>query len=146
MKRIALSIAIGCLVSPDVCLATGIMLPKDRGLPPLAIKHQRVNVAIRLDERPEPLGVGFRVYVRIFHDEATDALVVPRTCLFRADAGEWRVMLVRAGKVATQAVEVGLMNDDLAQITSGLSGDDKVVLRPSREIENGMRVEVEQRG
>jgi hypothetical protein len=41
-----------------------------------------------------------------------------------------------------QTVEVGLLNDDQAQITGGLAIEDRVVARPSREIVPGMKVAV----
>lgn len=112
----------------------------------LGIEQQRVKVAIRLDHRPERLGVGFRVYVRIYHTEAPDALALPRTCLFRSAKGGWEVMVVRNGKTEAQVVEVGLMTDDIAQILSGISPDEMIVARPSREITAGMRVRTTESG
>ncbi len=112
----------------------------------LGVEQQRVKVAIKLDHRPERLGVEFRVYVRIYYAEAPDALALPRTCLFRSAKGGWEVMVVRNGKTAAQVVEVGLMNDDVAQILSGISPDEMIVARPSREITAGMRVRTTESG
>ncbi|NOX54554.1 MAG: efflux RND transporter periplasmic adaptor subunit [Planctomycetes bacterium] len=106
----------------------------------LGVEQQRVKVVIRPETRPPGLGVGFRVYVRILYDEVPNALVVPRTCLFRDEEGGWNVMIVRGGVVRQQAVEVGLLNDEEAQIVSGLSEDDHVLTHPSREIVPGMHV------
>ena len=106
----------------------------------LGVEQQRVNVTIAIDRRPEVLGVGFRVYVRIFHDSAENALIVPRTTLVRTITGQWRAIVVRAGLTELRDVTVGLTNDDEAQIVAGLSAADRVVLRPSREIEAGVRV------
>ncbi len=110
----------------------------------LGVEQQRVKVAIKLHERPAALGVGFRVRVRIFYDEAADALTLPRTALFRGAGGQWQVMTVNGGVTALCPVEVGLTNDDLAQITAGLSRDTLVVAHPAREIVAGMRVETHQ--
>ncbi len=109
----------------------------------LGVEQQRVKVAIKLDRRPKRLGVGFRVYVRIFYDEAEGAITLPRTCLFRGENGTWNVMVVRDERTEFRAVSVGLLNDDLAEITKGLTPKDMVVARPSREINAGMRVETE---
>ncbi len=106
----------------------------------LGVEQQRVNVAIKLRERPERLGVGFRVYVRIFHDEAANAVTIPRTALFRGDDGGWNVMLVKDGRTMPRSIAVGIMNDDLVQVTAGLTTEELVVARPSREIPPGMRV------
>lgn len=108
----------------------------------LGVEQQRVNVAIKPDHRPERLGVGFRVYVRIIYDQTADAITLPRTCLFRGDDGGWNVMLVRERRTELRPVTVGLMNDDLAEITSSLAPDQTVVARPSREITAGMRVAI----
>ncbi len=106
----------------------------------LGVEQQRVKLTIRLEHRPVRLGVGFRVYVRIFYDQAEDALTVPRTCLFRGAAGGWQTMAVRRNRTELREVEIGLMTDDVAQVVSGLRAGDAVVLNPSREIVSGMRV------
>jgi HlyD family secretion protein len=108
----------------------------------LGVEQQRVKVAIKLDQRPERLGVGFRVYVRIYYDEVDDALIIPRVAMFRSAGGGWHVMVVREGRTRLQPVTVGLTNDDQAQITSRLQPADAVVARPSREIVEGMRVQI----
>ncbi|HOA73526.1 MAG TPA: efflux RND transporter periplasmic adaptor subunit [Phycisphaerae bacterium] len=110
----------------------------------LGVEQQRVNVAIGIDERPERLGVGYRVYVRIKYAEANDALVLPRTALFRGGSGGWQVMIVRNGVTELRDVELGLRNDDKAQILTGLDLQDAVIAQPSREIVAGMRVAVEE--
>lgn len=109
----------------------------------LGVEQRRVKVAITLKQRPPRLGVGFRVHVRIFHDEARDALSLPRTCLTRNAQGGWQVLTVEGERIVERQVQVGLMNEELAQITAGLSPSDRVVTRPSRELEAGMRVKVE---
>lgn len=111
----------------------------------LGVEQQRVNVAIKMDERPERLGVGYRVYVRIQYAEATDALVLPRTALFRGGIGNWQVMVVRDGRTELRDVVLGLKNDERAQIVEGVTQDETVIARPSREILAGMRVTAEPR-
>ncbi len=108
----------------------------------LGVEQQRVKVAIAPDTRPAQLGVDYRVEVRIFHGTARDAVIVPRTSLFRGPQGDWMVMAVRGERTQLQPVRVGLLNDDEAQILEGLSPEDAVVARPSREIQPGMRVAI----
>ncbi|MHC4442943.1 MAG: efflux RND transporter periplasmic adaptor subunit [Planctomycetota bacterium] len=108
----------------------------------LGVEQQRVKVAIKLDQTPQRLGVGFRLNVRIFYDQAKDALVLPRTCLFRNPEGNWQTMVVRQGKTELQPVELGLTTEEKAQITSGLNKNDQVVARPSSEITEGMKVKI----
>jgi HlyD family secretion protein len=108
----------------------------------LGVEQQRVNVAVKLEHRPERMGVEFRVDVRIFYDEARNVPTLPRTALFRGEAGGWQVMIVRDGVTRVRTVKVGLMNEDMAQIAEGLGQQDEVVARPSREVGEGMKVRV----
>ena len=107
----------------------------------LGVEQQRVKVAVKLDHRPPRLGVEYRVQVRIYYDEAPNALTLPRTAMFRDREGGWQVMVVTDGVIGLQTVRVGLRNDDRAQILEGLSAADLVIARPSRELSTGMRVE-----
>ncbi len=109
----------------------------------LGVEQQRVKVTIKLDEIPPRLGVAFRVQVRIFYAQVDDAMILPRTALFRGKQGEWQVMAVASGVTELRTVRVGLLNDDEAQVVEGLSKSDLVVARPSREIVAGMRVKTE---
>ncbi len=106
----------------------------------LGIEQQRVKVVIKLDQRPERLGVGFRVHVRILYAQAKGVLALPRTCLFRSPQGIWQVMALRQGRTVRLAVEVGLLSDDEAQIKGGLTAGDLVVRHPSKDIDEGMTV------
>lgn len=108
----------------------------------LGVEQQRVNVTLGLEKRPPQLGVDYRVEVRIYYGNAENTLILPRTSLFRGEDGGWMVMVVRSGRTQLQPVKIGLMNDSEAQILEGLSAQDEVVARPSREIQPGMRVEV----
>ena len=111
----------------------------------LGVEQQRVKVAVKFDKRPEQLGVGFRVYVRIMTDQADSAITIPRSCLFRDSAGHWQVMTVDAGKLAIRTIKVGLMNDEHVQVTDGLIDKDQVVTQPPRELTPGMKVKAVQR-
>jgi HlyD family secretion protein len=107
----------------------------------LGVEQQRVKVAVKLDDRPERLGVAFRVHVRIFYDQAENALTLPRTALFRGEHGEWQVMAVVDGRTELRTIEVGIMNDEDAQILSGLTAVDQIVAHPSRDVTASMKVE-----
>jgi HlyD family secretion protein len=108
----------------------------------LGVEQQRVKVAIKLDHRPERLGVHFRVHVRIYYHQADEALTLPRTALFRGDEGQWQVMAVEDGVTRLRTIEVGIMNDQDAQVLSGLNPQTLIVSRPSRDITEGLRVDI----
>lgn len=114
----------------------------------LGVEQQRVKVIISFDSGELPslvtergLGVGYRVRVRIFMARNEDALVIPRAALFRGAEGNWEVFAVRNKTVELQNVRVGLMNDSVVEITSGLSEKDIVVLAPEISLTAGTHVE-----
>jgi HlyD family secretion protein len=115
----------------------------------LGVEQQRVMVVVRFDAKDlerlldeRRLGVGYRVRVRIITAEKSDALVVPRSALFRSTSGDWQVFVVRNRRARLQKVTIGLMNDELAEITDGLSDDEPVVLAPESTLSDGARVRV----
>ncbi|NLE37883.1 MAG: HlyD family efflux transporter periplasmic adaptor subunit [Pirellulaceae bacterium] len=113
----------------------------------LGVEQQRVRVIVQInpadrqrlrDERH--LEVGYRVYVKIITASKPDALVIPRASLFRGDDNQWRVFVVRAGRAELQTVELGLMNDQSAEVVEGLAPGDRVVLAPESTLADGARV------
>ena len=72
---------------------------------------------------------------------ADNAVTISRICLFHGDDGGWNVMLVCDGRTVLRPATVGLMNEDLVQITKALTPKDAIVRRPSHEIVPHMRVE-----
>jgi HlyD family secretion protein len=113
----------------------------------LGVEQQRVKVIMkfapddlrRLREEND-LGVHYRVRVRIFTADASGALVVSRSALFRGAKNDWRVFVIRDGRAHLQAVKVGLSNDESAEILSGLSEHDQVILAPETNLVEGQAV------
>ncbi|RZW09672.1 MAG: HlyD family efflux transporter periplasmic adaptor subunit [Rhodobacteraceae bacterium] len=108
----------------------------------LGVEEQRVNAVIAFASPPEDfsgLGHGFRVEARIVVWEAEDTLIVPASALFRS-RGAWAVFVVADGTAKLRAVEIGSNNGIEAQVTSGLSEGDRVVLYPSSGLTEGMSV------
>jgi HlyD family secretion protein len=111
-------------------------------------EQQRVKVIIHFDSSEltrllaeRRLGVGYRVRVKIFTAEKEQSLLIPRSSLFRSADNSWQVYVVRGGVARLQSVEVGLMNDEQAEILSGLSEDEAVVIAPESTLTDGARVE-----
>lgn len=115
----------------------------------LGVEQQRVKVIIafapgelkrlRLERN---LGVGYRVRLRIITDQKSSTLVVPRAALFRSAAGNWQVFAVRDGRAHLTPIEVGLLNDEHAEVLNGLSEGELVVLAPESSLSDGDRVHV----
>ena len=112
----------------------------------LGVEQQRVKVIVRFASqvvqqlRQLEVGVDYRVRVRIFTDQQPQALVVPRAALFRGPDGTWQLFAVAGNKAQLQSVEVGLMNDAAAEITSGLEAGQQVILAPDTNLTHGRRI------
>lgn len=107
----------------------------------LGIEEQRVPVILYLDSPGEAkqLGDGFRVIVRITVWEGKDRLAVPISALFRKGS-DWAVYKVVDGRASMQVLELGRRNNDNAEVTKGLAAGDEVILHPSDQLANGVRV------
>lgn len=107
----------------------------------LGIEEQRVRVVLALDNTPPPndLGDGFRVVVRITVWEGKDVPAVPVAALFR-EGDDWAVYSVKDGRASVQTLSVGRRDNTNAEIISGLSTGERVVLHPSDQLQNGTRV------
>ena len=87
------------------------------------------------------LGVNYRVRVQVITDEKPNALVVPRSALFRNPDRQWEVYVVRRGRACLQPVTVGIMNDDYADVTEGLQEGDLVIRTHESTLTDGQRVQ-----
>ncbi|MDP6848687.1 MAG: VIT domain-containing protein, partial [Kiritimatiellia bacterium] len=47
MKKLVIVMLLVLAVSHSVCLGSGMLIPKDKSLPPLAIKYQRVDIRVK---------------------------------------------------------------------------------------------------
>ncbi len=109
----------------------------------LGIEEQRVNVIIDLaspHEQWRSLGHGYRVETRIIIEEHKDVLKIPVSALFRT-GDRWSVFAHRDGVARLQLIELGGRNALEAEVRSGLSEGERVVLHPSDQIADGVRVE-----
>ncbi|MEZ5650527.1 MAG: HlyD family efflux transporter periplasmic adaptor subunit [Burkholderiaceae bacterium] len=105
----------------------------------LGIEEQRVNVIVELPDPPANLGHGYRALARIELERHADVLRVPIGALFRV-AGQWTVFVASDGIAHARQVELGAMNDRLAQVTAGLDDGMRVVLYPSDLIADGVAI------
>jgi HlyD family secretion protein len=108
----------------------------------LGVEEQRVNVLIDFGTEGEGapnLGDGYHVEASVIVSERTGVLKVPTSALFRTrDA--WAVFAVRDGKAASTLVQVGQHNAIEAEVLSGLSEGDYVIVHPGDAIADGIRV------
>jgi HlyD family secretion protein len=106
----------------------------------LGVDEQRVNVIVDLLETAPVLGDGFRVEVRVVVWETNAATSVPSSALVQQPNGAWSVFVVESGRVRSHAVHIGHRTSGYVEVTSGLPIGAHVVLFPSDNIREGVRV------
>jgi HlyD family secretion protein len=111
----------------------------------LGVDEQRVNVIIGLDGPPQlwaALGDGFRVESRISVWQGDEVLQVPAGAVFRHDDG-WAVFVVQRERARTRAIDIGRRNPAAVQVARGVNPGEQVVVYPSDNVVDGVRVEVQ---
>ncbi|NEX11871.1 MAG: efflux transporter periplasmic adaptor subunit [Prosthecochloris sp.] len=105
----------------------------------LGIEEKRVNIIIDLDEPERRLGDNYRVQADIVLWRGENVLQVPVSSLFRGDE-DWEVFTVRRGRAIVQPVTIGRRGAYEAEVTDGVREGDLVVVHPTNDLEDGMRV------
>ncbi len=106
----------------------------------LGVKEQRVNVVVDLTWLPASLGSGYKVDAAVIIWQGADVLSVPTSALFERSGG-WRVFVVEGGRARLREVRMGRRGADRAEIVTGLEEGDRVILFPSDQVSEGVRVE-----
>ena len=108
----------------------------------LGVEEQRVNVLMDFDATADAwkrLGDAFRVEVRIVVWEGTDLTKVPTGALFRV-GDRWAAYAVDANRARRVLLELGQRTSEEAEVRSGLTAGQTVVLHPSDMLNDGARV------
>lgn len=108
----------------------------------LGVEERRVNALLRFEgsaDAYQSLGHGFEVEARIVVWSVEHAVRAPLTALFR-DGEDWGVFEVQRGRARRRIVEIGRANGVDAEVVSGLDGGETLILNPSDDIKNDVRV------
>ena len=108
----------------------------------LGIEEQRVKVITDVTSYQDECGQladGYRVDTHITTYQTGNTLTVPTGSLFR-DGKDWAVFLVLDGRAVKTKVKVARRNPERAMIAGGLKQGDQVIVYPSDEISEGVRV------
>lgn len=107
----------------------------------LGVEEQRTNVILQFvpSAQENPLAHDFRVDARVVIGEAKRAVRVPLGALFRQGEG-WAVYKVVAGRAVRTSVQVAEADTRYRAVTSGIKEGDEVIVFPSREVSDGVRV------
>jgi HlyD family secretion protein len=106
----------------------------------LGIEEQRVRTTIDFADPAETwsrLGHDYRVIVHVSVWTGDNVLTVPVGALFRK-GDEWAVFALRDGRAQTVPLRIGHRSARAAEILSGLSEGDEVILHPSDRIRDGV--------
>jgi HlyD family secretion protein len=110
----------------------------------LGVEEQRVNVIADFVSPPpqwQRLGDQYRVDAVFVVWRGDDVLHVPTSSLFRQGDG-WATFVVEDGHASLREVEVGQRSGLRAEIRSGLSAGETVIVHPDSSLEDGSSVEV----
>ena len=108
----------------------------------LGVEEQRVVVVLQFKGDPRTwssLGPGYRLSGRVFLRRAPLALKAPLGALVRS--GErWAVFRIVDGRARLTPVRVGALTDREAEISQGLRAGEEIVVFPSDQVRDGVRV------
>ncbi|HEV2153905.1 hypothetical protein [Bradyrhizobium sp.] len=108
----------------------------------LGIEEQRVRVTIDFSDPLQAwsqLGHDYRVVVHVTTWSAQDVLTVPVSALFR-NGDQWAVFADDNGRARAKPVQIGHRSNRFAEVLSGLTSGDQVVVRPSDRIVDESRI------
>lgn len=104
----------------------------------LGIEEQRVTVVLDLEDTDVRLGHGYRVELTVW--ECAECVQVPIGALFR-NGDRWNVFVADGGHARQVEVQIGHMNDEAAEVLTGLKSGASVVVHPSDTLVDGGLVE-----
>lgn len=108
----------------------------------LGVEEQRVLVIADIASPRKQwsgLGDGYRLEASFLLWEGEEVLQVPSGALFRQGEG-WAAFVVEKGKARVRSIQVGKRNGLSAEVLSGLSEGDSVIVHPSTQVRDGTRV------
>jgi HlyD family secretion protein len=110
----------------------------------LGVEEQRVLVIADITSLPESwqrLGDEYRVEASFVVWEGDNVLQIPESALFRKGSG-WAVFVIKDKKARLREVKVGHKNGLSAEITSGISESETVIIYPDESIRDGVSVRI----
>jgi len=108
----------------------------------LGVEEKRVNVIADFVDSPDGLADGYRVEARIVTWEGQNVLKIPGSAAFR-EGDVWRVFGIEQGRAHRRIVEIGHSNQTELEVLNGLKEGEVVILHPSNQLKDGVRVRTE---
>jgi HlyD family secretion protein len=104
----------------------------------LGVEEQRALVLLQFEAPPE-LGAGYRLWARVELRTAPNVVRAPIGALVR-DGGAWAVYRLEGGRARLVRIRVGILTESHAEVLNGLSAGDRLVIYPSDQIRDGVRI------
>ena len=98
-----------------------------------------VCMEITLDSPDENIILGLEAKAKIDALSKDNVMMIPKGAIYSDTEGEY-VYAIRDGKAVKTPVEVGIYNNEVIEIRSGLNETDKVVIAGEKEITEGMDI------
>ena len=106
----------------------------------LGVEEQRVKVRVNFTDLPDGvLGDRYRVEARITTWEGGNVLQLPAGALFRR-GNDWMVFVVEGGRAKLTKVGIGHTNGIAAEVQSGVTEGQTVILHPPDTVADGVAV------
>jgi HlyD family secretion protein len=103
-----------------------------------------IEVWIEAIKPPPTLKPGMNVSIEATAKSASDALIVPRSAIFKTSDGSEYVMLAGSDRKAHQTdVKVGIANKEFAQILSGVKQGDQIIASGGYALPDNTKISVE---
>lgn len=100
------------------------------------------DVELALVDNPPRLAAGLIASVEIFPKGSADQTVIPLDALIEANAGTAKIFTLNKGKAEARTVKVAFLHKDLAVISEGLDGVEKVITDGAAYLKEGAKIEV----
>lgn len=109
----------------------------------LGIEEQRVNVIVELEPSAAPeaarLGHGYELEATVILWRSGNCLRIPIAAIFRGARGEWHAFVLENGRLFDRELRIGHLNQDYAEVLTGVRAGEAVILNPPRSLKPGMR-------
>ncbi|HZW82522.1 MAG TPA: efflux RND transporter periplasmic adaptor subunit [Candidatus Deferrimicrobium sp.] len=110
--------------------------------PSLQGNQTTVQAKVQLDQPDPALKPGFSVSLTIITSSKPNVLQIPQEAVFTQDKLKY-VYMVDQGSLSRKQVTTGISGDINVEILSGINEGDQVVLNPSKNLREGLKVRVE---
>lgn len=104
-------------------------------------KSGTVKVTVEISKAPDEVRPGSFVDVRLITQQHENALLIPKKALIE-EAGEQYVFLINNGLALRKSVRIGFMDNENAEVLSGLAAGNSVVIAGQGSLREGSKTQI----